>query len=299
VDAKAKGLADLKARLAGLGASPPDDGRVQETEALLISYLDHHQLALARLAYESLLDLAPLHPRRGDYEGRLNALANESERDHRADKAISAAREALARGDLSSAERGLTAVRRAAPSPEKAAALEAELEQARREQEQAALLARHRTELERRLEQGDLARAEAELSHLIDLGAPKVTLDLLRQSLAQARRLAAVSEPVRDLETRFAQHLAKGDWFAAREVALEMERVAENHPQLPSMYQQVDALRQREERKRAIEQGERQVETLVAAGRASEAAFALKVLLKMDPENAHRRQLERKIAALG
>lgn len=306
IDGKAKGLSELKERLAGLAAGPQtaapassDNPHIAETEALLISYLDHHQLALARFALESLEELAPQHPRLPELSKRLEALATETEHDHRLEKTLVAAREALALGDLRSAERGLVALRRSASSATKVAAFEAELDQARREQEQSTDLARHRADFDRHLRAGNLTAAQEELTHLIDLGAAKVTLDLLRQGLGEARRLASVSEQVRDFEARFATRLAQGEWYAAREVALEMERVAENHPELSAMFAKVENLRQMQERRKAIEQGERQVEELIAAGRPGEASFALKVLLKMDPSNTHRRRLEEKIAGLG
>ncbi len=303
IDARAKGLAELKDRLTKLAAEakapvPENNTHVLETETLLLSYLDHQQLALARLAFESLTELAPHHPRLAELEARLRTLASDSVEDSRFEKTLITAREALSRGDLRSAERGLVALRRSSTSATKVAALEAELDKVRGEQQRLEEQTRHRESFNRHLAAGHLAAAEGELSQLTAMGGARVTLDLLRQSLYDARRLASVSDQVKAFEVRFADRLTDGDWYAAREVALEMERVAESHPQLSGMFAKVEALRQQQELRRSIEQGERQVQQLITAGRAGEAAMALKVLLKMDPGNSQRRRFEEGIAEL-
>ena len=298
VDPRAKGLEELKGRLQEMVDAPPPNERVLETEAMLASYLEHHQVALARLALESLLELAPRHPRRAGYEQRLAGLSAAADQDHRADKNLVAAREALAAGDLTTAERNLAVARRAARNIGLGGDLEAEIERARREQREADALSDHKRRFEQALAAGKLADAERELGALAAADIPKLTLDHYRGQLAEGRRLASHTGEIEAFEVSFARHISAGDWFAAREVAIEMERAVEAHPRLAAMYAEVDALRVQNEKRQAIQGGEKQVETLISQGQAGPAAMALKILLKIDPAYPKRKQLEKRIAAL-
>lgn len=298
VDPRAKGLEELRTRLQEMADSPPPNERVLETEAMLASYLEHHQVALARLALESLLELAPRHPRRADYEQRLAGLSAAADQEHRADKNLSAAREALAAGDLTAAERNLSVARRAARSTGLGAGLEAEIERARREQREADALSDQKRRFEQALAAGKLAEAERELAALTAAKIPKLTLDRYRGQLAEGRRLASRTGEIQAFEVSFARHISAGDWFAAREVAIEMERAVEAHPRLAAMYAEAEALRVQHEKRQAIQGGEKQVETLISQGQAGPAAMALKILLKIDPAYPKRKQLEKRIAAL-
>ncbi|HEY7213245.1 MAG TPA: serine/threonine-protein kinase, partial [Thermoanaerobaculia bacterium] len=99
---RAQGLDRLKERLA-------QAHRAGETEQVLAGYLQRKQLPLARLALETLLEVKPDHPKRGEYEGRLRLLAEESEKVKRAEAALATGRAALERRDLKAARRELEA----------------------------------------------------------------------------------------------------------------------------------------------------------------------------------------------
>lgn len=298
IDPKAKGLEELKNRLQEMAAAPPPDERALETETMLVSYLEHHQVPLARLALESLLELAPRHSRRAEYEQRLADLSAVADQEQRADKALKVAREALSAGDFAGAERNLAAARRGTRNPGLGADLEAGLDRARQEQREADAVSDHKRRFEQALATGKLGEAERELASLRAANLPRLTLDTYRGQLEEARRLASKTGEIQAFEVSFARHVAAGDWFAAREVALEMEKVLDTHPRLAAMFAEADALRVRNERRQAIEGGERQVEASIAQGQADPAAMALKILLKIDPDHPRRKQLEKRIAAI-
>jgi hypothetical protein len=48
----------------------------------------------------------------------------------------------------------------------------------------------------------------------------------------------------------------------------------------------------------AVDQGVAQVEALIAQKNAADAELALKILLKLEPQNANRKRLEKQIEAL-
>jgi hypothetical protein len=80
-------------------------------------------------------------------------------------------------------------------------------------------------------------------------------------------------------------------------VARELGTVIPGHPRSAAMLTEVARLETTYQRQEAIEQGVRQIETFLEKGEAAKAELALKVLLQMDPDNRHRRRLERAIKA--
>ena len=296
VDAKAQGLEALKQRLVP-APDPVAEDRLREAEAMFRQYLDRHQLPLARLALETILDLAPNHPQRVRFQAQLEGLSGSVDRDQLAEKFVVDARAALSRGDLAAAEKGLAAASRVGPLSTAAAALETELAEAKRETEMTDLLGVRKRRIEEALASGRLRDAELEIEGLAAAGASRVTLDLCRAQLAEAERHRAMAGELKEFESRFTHALADSNWMAAREVAHDMERALEGHPRAAEMFAEAEALRQREERRHALEGGERQLETLLAQGRTDQAELALKVLLKMEPNHPRRKLYEKKIAA--
>jgi hypothetical protein len=64
------------------------------------------------------------------------------------------------------------------------------------------------------------------------------------------------------------------------------------------MYSEIERLESIHRRQQAVEQGVRQVETFIEQGDAAKAELALKILLQMDPENRHRKRLEKQVGGL-
>jgi hypothetical protein len=64
------------------------------------------------------------------------------------------------------------------------------------------------------------------------------------------------------------------------------------------MFAEATRLEEIQHRQQGVEQGARQLEEFLAAGRLMEAELALKVLLQLDPAHPRREVWERRIAAL-
>jgi serine/threonine protein kinase len=303
---RALGLDRLRERLAEARRQREDQirhreeqtRRAAETEQVLANYLQRKQLPLARVALETLLEIQPDHPRRAEFESRLQVLAEETERGKRAEAALAAGRDALANGDLKSARRELETVARNDPTGQRAEALSHELEEAERRAQQSAEIERRRRRFEELLAAHRLVEAKEELDALEKLDVSRVTLDFYREQLQEARAGVQTEEQTAVFERRYRQALADHDWFAAREVAEELEKAQPASPRAAAMYSEVERLETVHRRQQALEQGVRQVETFIDQGDAAKAGLALKILLQMDPENRHRKRLEKQVGGL-
>ena len=285
-------------------AAPPVDAttadqrqRTAEAEKALRRYLERKQLPLARLALETLLELTPQHPNRTDYESWVTLLADEVEQDRRAEIALAAAREAIVRRDFAKARQELDLVRRNDLSGERAEALERELEEVEQGLRQGADFERHRQRLDELLAARKLAEAEREIEQLAGLGLSNFTLDSYRERLREARLATDQERQAAPIEKRYREVLQARDWFAAREAAMEMESIAPASPRAAAMYGEVERLESIHKHQQAAEQGVRQVDAFLEKGDLRNAELALRILLSIDPENRHRKRLERQLRA--
>ena len=272
--------------------------RAAETEQVLGNYLQRKQLPLARLALETLLEIQPDHPRRAELESWMQVLAEEAERGKRAEAALVAGRAALADGDLKAARRELETVARNDSTGQRAEAFSHELEEAERSAQQSAEIERRRRRFEELLAAQRLVEAKEELDALGRLDVSRVTLDFYREQLAEARAGVQTEEQTAVFESRYRQALADHDWFAARDVAQELGKAQPASGRAAAMYSEVERLETVDRRQQSLEQGVHQVETFVQQGDAAKAELALKILLQMDPENRHRKRLEKQVGAL-
>ncbi|HEV7507809.1 MAG TPA: protein kinase [Thermoanaerobaculia bacterium] len=293
---RALGLDRLQERLAE--ARHQRTRREAETEQVLANYLQRKQLPLARLALETLLEIQPESPRRAEFEARLKDLAEETERGKRAEVALIAGRNALANGDLKAARRELEAVTLNDPEGKRAEALKREIEGAERQSQQTVEIERRRRRFEELLAAHRLVEAKEELDALGKLDVSRVTLDFYREQLQEARAGVQTEEQTAVFERRYRQALADHNWFAAREVAEEWSKAQPASPRAAAMYAEVERLETVHRRQQALEQGVRQVETFIEQGDTAKAELALKILLQMDPENRHRKRLEKQVAGL-
>jgi serine/threonine-protein kinase len=292
---RAAGLARVKERLAEARQAASVEHRVAEAEQVLAGYLKKRQLPLARLALETVLELQPQHPRRAELERQVGALAQEVERDKRLAAALSAGREAIARRDFKSARRELDVLARDDAAGGRAAAFHLELEQAEREARLEAELEERRRRLEALLTDRRTAEAEAEIGQLASLGVPRLTVDFYRERLAEIRAAAEQDRLTADFDRRYQAAIKAHDWFAARDVALELGREAPSSPRSAAMFAEVERLEAHHRRQQSIDQGVHQVETFLGQGDVAKAELAFKILLQMDPDNRHRKRLEREI----
>jgi serine/threonine protein kinase len=288
---RAQGLDRLKDRLA-------QARRAGETEQVLAGYLQRKQIPLARLALEALVDIQPDHPKRTLYEDRIKLLAEEAEKTKRAEAALAAGRAALERRDFKSARRELETIAREDPAGTRAETFVHELEAAERNVREAAEVERRKRHFEELLASRRVVEAKEELDALSRLDMARVTLDFLREQLAEVRSGIQQEEQTAVFERRYRQSLEAHDWFAAREAAQELAKAVPSSPRAAAMFAEVERLESIHQRQQAVEQGVRQVETFIEQGDAPKAQLALKILLQMDPENRHRKRLEKQVSGL-
>ena len=295
---RTQGLDRLKDRLAQSREAESRAQRAAETEQVLTSYLRRKQLPLARLALDTLLEIAPDHPKRADYAGEIEHLADETGRAKRAEAALAAGRAALERKDFPAARRELETIARNDPGARRAESFRDELERAEREVRENAEIERRRRRFEELVAARRVVEAKEELDALARLDVPRVTLDFYREQLAEARAGIQREEQEAVCERRYRQSLEGSDWPAAREAARELGKTPAGSRRASAMFAEVDRLEAVQQRRQALEQGVRQVETFLAQGDAAKAELALKILVQMDPENRHRKRLEKAVSGM-
>jgi serine/threonine-protein kinase len=270
--------------------------RIEEAEAMIQRYLQKKRLSLARLALDALIELAPNHPKRDEYEGWVDILAEEVEQERRADGVLADGREALVREDFRAARRHLAQLHKL--GDDRAEMFEREVDQAATSAQASADQEEVRQRIDRMLEERRLEEAQQEIRSLSGLGASKVTQDLYRSRLEETRRDAHADAQADVFLEAFRERIDAGDHAGAREVAGEFQRAVPNDPRPSELLSEVSGLERNADRRRAVEQGVAQVEGFVDRGDAAQARLALRVLLQMEPDLKRRRQLEKRIAKL-
>lgn len=298
INPKLRGLENLRGRLQELTDSAAREQQAAESQRLLERYLDDGKSALAVLALETLLDLRPNHPQRAELESRVAALGDAAQRQRRLEAAAAEARDALARGDLGSARRGLDNMERTAPGHELAATLGRELAEAEAREERRRDEEKVRARLETALGTGDLDQAERSLAELARMGLPRVSLDLYRSRFAEARSSSEAGAQAQEHENRFRERVKAQDWFGARDAIHAFERALPQSARPAQLLAEVSRLEELTRRHEAATQGVRQVELFLSQGKALEAELALKILLQMDPQTPNRARLEKQVKAL-
>jgi len=295
---RAQGLDRVKEKLARVREGEAVVRRAEETEQVLANYLQKKQLPLARLALETLLEIQPKHPKRADYEGWIQLLADEGEKVKRAEAALAAGRAALERRDFKAARRELETIARNDPAGARTETFNHELETAEREIRQSAEIEQHRRRFDELLAAQRVVEAKEELDALSKLDMPRVTLDFYRERWAEVREGIQHEEQSAVFERRYRQTIGDHDWFAAREVAQDLDRAQPSSPRAAAMFAEIERMETIHRRQQALEQGVHQVETFIGQGDTAKAELALKILLQMDPENRHRKRLEKAVGGM-
>jgi serine/threonine-protein kinase len=295
---RTQGLAHLQDRLVEARERETRTLRAGETEQVLTNYLQRKQLPLARLALETLLEIRPDHPKRADYEGWIQLLADEAEKAKRAETALAAGREAIARKDFQAARRELETIARNDAGGKRAEAFNDELERAERDARENVEIEQRRKRFEELIAAHRVVEAKEELDALSRLDVPRITLDFYREQLAEARAGIQKEEQDAVFARRYRQAVEDHNWFAAREVAQELAKAQPSSPRAASMFAEVERLEAIHRRQQALEQGVQQVETFIRQGDTPKAELALKILVQMDPENRHRKRLEKAVGGM-
>lgn len=269
-----------------------------EAEQMVEQYLQGGKHSLAAFALETLLDLRPDHPRRAEFERRLEAMADSTGRKKRMEEAAAGVREALIGGDLRTARMRFDAAERDNPGAPELEAIRAELAAGEDELRRAADLEQHRRRFDGMLAGGRIAEAEKEFEAIAKLETSRLTLDLTLGRLEEARERAQLVGRSQEFERRFRERLTARDWAGARGVVHEFEA----SPAAGERPAQMVAELAREEdgwrKKQAFEQGVKQVEAFIAQSRPLEAEMALKILAGMDAQNPELKRLDRQVKAL-
>jgi len=292
------GLDAVRRSLAEAEAKHQIGANVKETERVLEGYLAKNQLALARFALESLIEQMPAYPRRSEMEARISALAEEIERDRRIEDVLEQGRAALTRGDLRAARGQVEIVRRIGGSADKAASLEEAIVAAEREDRDSIDVAVRRRRLETLLANRKIAEAERELADLGRLDVPRVTLDAYRERIDAARATLGTEARSAELARRATTAITAKNFVTARDAAHELVRLPEGAEQGARLLAEIDQAETAHRRQESIEQGVRQVEAFLAQGQSGSAELALKILVQMDPDNRHRKRLEKQLKAI-
>jgi serine/threonine protein kinase len=298
VSPRAQGLDRLKERLAQIREREAQGRRAGETEQVLRQYLERKQLPLARLALETLLEVQPGHPRRAEYEDWIQLLADEAEQSKRAETALASGRSALERKDFQTARRELETIARNDLTGKRAETFNDELGRAERDVRENAESEQRRRRFEELIAAHRVVEAKDELDALAKLDIPRVTLDFYREQLTDARAGIHREEQDAVFARRYRQSIEDHNWFAAREVARELEASQPAHPRGAAMFSEIERLESIHRRQQALEQGVQQVEAFLAKGETAKAELALKILVQMDPENRHRKRLEKQVGGM-
>lgn len=292
------GLDAVRQSLGEAEAKNQVGANVRETERVLDGYLAKGQLALARFALESLLEQVPAYPKRSELEARISNLAEEIERNRRIEDVLEQGRAALTRGDLRAARDQVEIVRRIGGSAEKVASLEEAIVAAERDDRDSIDFAARRRRLETLLANRKISEAERELAELARLDVPRVTIDAYRERIDAARATLGTEALSAELARRAGNAILAKDFLAARTAAHELTRLAGGAEQGALLLGEIDLAETAHRRHEAIEQGVHQVEAFLAQGQGGPAELALKILVQMDPENRHRKRLEKQLKAL-
>jgi hypothetical protein len=291
-----RGTAELKRRLAEAEEIARRRQQVVQAEQMLEKYLLDRSQTLAGLALETLLDLYPNHPKRHTYLTWISSLADEAERQKRAEKVFADGQGAVARGDLAAARQALGEVERQDPTGKLAGSLLAEINDLERSRQHSQQAASVRRQLEEALRRGDVDEASRGLEQLAALDVTKVTLDMLRGQVEEARRERELAEATSGMEQDYRAAVARHDWHAAREAAHRIEEVAPQSSRSRQMLAEVARLQEIEQRQQALAEGLRAFDGYLRGGQLAQAEVALKVLRQLGQDDDRVVEAERRLA---
>jgi hypothetical protein len=283
---------------AAISSQDAQRARVAEAEKLLDKYLRDRKQSLARFALDTLLELMPNHPRRGDYETWVEMMGAEAEQLKRAQAALDEGRQALARGDLAAARAKIAAIEKVDPSNRLADTFRRELEESAERSRAVEEAGRRRELMENLLHDRRLAEAEKELERLTADGMARVSIENYRLRIADIAALADRESKAQDFERRYRERVQKRDWMGARDVVLEFEHALPDAQRPAQLYSEVARFEEVHRKQQGIDAGIRQLETFLDQRKAAEAEMALKIVLQMAPDHPQRHAFEQRVRAL-
>ncbi len=296
VSPKVAGLPILKQRIREAEQAEQRKVNLQKAEEMLKRYIQERKKPLAELALETLIEIAPAHPRRLDYENWVADLDQELEMQNRLDREVSSGRTALRSGDIGQAREHLESLRQLDPST--AAELAVEVEAAEQGQAESADIERVKQRVEELLEAEQLDDAEREVERLASLDVPKLTVDFLRKRIHEARLRARDQADADLLTALFNRHFEARDWQDAREVAHRFGDRFPDRPEAALLFNRVTEMEAAERRQQSLEQGLQTLEKFIAEGKRQEAEVALKLLQRLNLAPQQLAKLSKRVAKL-
>ena len=272
--------------------------RVAEAESMLEKYIGERKQSLAQFALETLLDLAPDHPKRIEYQKAVNQAGQQAAKIRSGEAAVDEGLDALARGELELARRRLEEVQRFDPSGRLGEALKRRLEEAEAEDRSNVEMMKRRDRLEAMLDSRRLDDAQKELERLSDAGLARVSIESYRLRISDLAALADRDKRSQQFERSFRAQIEEKNWTAAREVVLDYERAVPDSPRPAQLFAEISEHEQAEKRLQGIAQGVRQLETFLVQKKVAEAEMALRILVQMAPDLPDRAKLEQRVRAL-
>ena len=259
---------------------------IRKAEEMLIRYIQERRKPMAALALETLLEIAPDHPRRQELEIWVRDLDQEVAFRKQLSDLLARGRASLQRGDLADAREALDKLQQLDPDGQDGAALIADLD--RNEQGQAAIadIGRIKQRVEDMLEAGNADGAAAELEELARHEVPKITLDFLHQRLGELRAKAEGAQALATLESSVRECLVAQDWQGARDIAYRIGEQFRGNPRSAELLNEINQRESEHRRQQSLSQGIQTLQGFIAQGRKSDAQLALKLLrnLKIDAE---------------
>ncbi len=260
--------------------------QIQEAEKILLGYIEKQKKQLAELAFSTLLELDPDHPKKSEYEIWIRDLDQEVALQQRLDRELRGGRTALLNGEIEEAKKHLAALRKIDSWSSLADSLASEIAAAEQDEEQTGQIGQLKQQFEDSLANGTLTAAEQQLVRLAQLDVPKVTLDFLRLKLEESRILARDQADASELQAAYDEALARRDWQAAREAAHQFGKRFSGDDRAARLFHQVSEMEASERRQQSLREGISTLERFVAEGKKREAELALKLLhsLRLDPQ---------------
>jgi len=280
------GLDIVRARVEKVESEEKRKRKLHQAEEMLRRYIQQHKKQLAELALEALLELAPHHPRRQEYELWVSDLDQELALQQHLDRELAAGRAALHAGDADQARRHLGSLKKLDPTSTAVDTLEAELAAAERGRAESADIGRLKETVEELIAKAAFDDAAREIERLAGMDVPKVSIDFLRKGLEQARAHASNRAETDAMAADFERLLDGRDWQAAREIAHRFGERFPDRPDAARMFNLVTEKETAERRQLSLEHGIDTLEKLIDEGKRSEAEVALKLLrqLQLDEE---------------
>ncbi len=303
-----KQLEASASRLAGLGhfrrqietadREVKRQSNLHATEEMLTRYIQQRKKPLAELALETLIEIAPNHPRRAEFEAWVADLDQELALEHKIQQQLDAGRAALRRDDLATAEQYLATLHNLDPVSTATEQLAADIAAAAQGQALSAGIERAKQRLEELLAGGRLDEAEQQMEQLGRMDVPKVTIDFLRKRLEDGRRQLREKAEADELVSVFDRHLAAHDWPSARELAQRFGQRFPTSTRAAELFKRVNDLEEVERHQRSIDEGLAAVERFISFGDRHNAELALKLLASLDLEPERLAELQARVRRL-